>query len=324
MKLIKLVYVVLLLSAFTKVFSQTYQGVIKNKKTNDAIGFVNIGIPKLGFGTLSDEGGSFTLKFTSEKEEDTVLFSLVGYEPVLLTVSAVKNSCTSNQPILLAEKIYQLKEVTVRPNEYITEVMGAKKDISKLECVDFSGMVEKDTAYMRIVKEKDLDPHSFGFEIGNKFKISKGQSTFIDKIQFKICNTVNDTVIYRLNVYYEGKVKDRKLTPIGLVKLLESETALKTPIIIKAIGAVDVYTADLTPYNLEVTDDFVIALECLYSSTKKMQIGTEASFLSSGSDLLIRMSVMAEWIKIPIIDLSFFGVTVSYKKKPSLWNRLWH
>lgn len=306
------------------VTAQTYTGFIKNKKTNEPLSFVNIGVPRVNYGALSNEEGVFTLKFTSEKEEDTVVFSLVGYEPVLLLVKKVKEACTNNQAILLTEKIYQLSEVTVRPNDYVTQVMGTKKDISKLECLEFTDMVKKDTAYIRLAKEKNIDPNSFGFEIGNRFKIDKGQSTFIDKIQFKICNTINDTVIYRLNVYYEGKVKERMYTPFGVIKLLEASSALKKSIIIKVTDSMAVYTADLTPYNLEVTDDFVVALECLYASNKKMKLGAEAGFISSSTDLLFRSAVMSEWIKIPILDLSFFGVTVSYKKKPSFWKRLWN
>jgi hypothetical protein len=45
-----------------------------------------------------------------------------------------------------------------------------------------------------------------------------------------------------------------------------------------------------------------------------MNIGAKAAMFGS-TDLLIRESIMDEWVKIPMINLTFIAATVTYKKK---------
>jgi hypothetical protein len=109
----------------------------------------------------------------------------------------------------------------VRPDEYETKVLGTTS-VADLECVNLSGLKQKDTASVRRYKEKGISEKSAGIEIGNKISIKKGQETFIDKIQFKACLGENDTAIFRINIYSEGKTVKRVLTPIGMVKVVNS------------------------------------------------------------------------------------------------------
>jgi hypothetical protein len=45
-----------------------------------------------------------------------------------------------------------------------------------------------------------------------------------------------------------------------------------------------------------------------------MQIGADASLFGS-TDLLFRASVMSEWIRIPMVNVTFVSATVTYNKK---------
>lgn len=293
-------------------FSQELNGFVKDKNQK-GIPYVNIGIPAKAFGIITDENGSFKFKITTEKDNDTLQITSIGYFPAVMSIADFKKSCCQNTPIILSEEVYQLETTVVRPDEYETKVLGTTT-VADLECVNLSGLRQKDTASVRRYKEKGLSEKSAGIEIGNKISIKKGQQTFIDKIQFKACLGENDTAIFRINIYSEGKTTKRVLTPIGMVKVINSNNELKEPIIIKSIGKTQVHEIDVSKQNIEVTDDFIIALECIYASNSQMNIGAKPAMFGS-TDLLIRESIMDEWVKVPMINLTFIAATVTYKKK---------
>ncbi|MBA4240267.1 MAG: hypothetical protein C0448_06050 [Sphingobacteriaceae bacterium] len=302
----------LLFISLTNVISQELNGFVKDKNQK-GIPYVNIGIPAKAFGIITDENGAFKFKVTSEKDIDTLQITSIGYYPVVMSIADFKKSCTQNIPIILTEEVYQLQTTTVRPDEYETKVLGTTSVVD-LECVNLSGLKQKDTASVRRYKEKGLSEKSAGIEIGNKISIKKGQQTFIDKIQFKACLGENDTAVFRINIYSEGKTVKRVITPIGMVKVINSNNELKEPIIIKSIGKTQVHEIDVSKQNIEVTDDFIIALECIYASNSQMNIGAKPAMFGS-TDLLIRESIMDEWVKVPMINLTFIAATVTYKKK---------
>ena len=164
---------------------------------------------------------------------------------------------------------YELATVTIRPNEYETEIVGGK-DVSAFSCegrVNLSAG-KKDTATVRMEKEKGISNKSIGFEIGNKIKIDKGQQTFIDKIRFKTCLKPNDTCIYRINIYKEGSVKERVFTPFGMIKVVNSTNILKEPVIVKVIGKSEVQELDVSNQNIEVDNDLLSQLSAFILQIK--------------------------------------------------------
>lgn len=294
------------------IHAQELTGIVKDKNQK-GVPYVNIGIPAKAFGIITDDSGNFKLKITSEKETDTIQITSIGYYPLVMSIGDFKKSCLANSPIIITEEVYQLATTVVRPNEYETKVLGTT-NIADLECVNLSGLKQKDTASVRRYKEKGISEKSAGIEIGNKISIKKGQETFIDKIQFKACVGENDTAIFRINIYSEGKTVKRVLTPIGMVKVINSNNELKEPIIIKSIGKTQAHEIDVSKQNIQVTDDFIIALECIYSSNSQMNIGAKPA-LFGATDLLIRESIMDEWVKVPLVNMTFIAATVTYKKK---------
>lgn len=292
--------------------AQMLMGSVKDKN-GKAIPFVNIGFPAKAFGIISDENGHFEFKQTSEKDTDALLISCIGYQSLQLGFADFRRLCLEQKAIRLDEAVYTLATTTVRPNDYEVKVLGTKR-VDNLECITLGKVVTKDTAAERIAREKGLGEKSIGIEIGNKISISKGHQTFIDKIEFKTCVGPEDTAIYRVNVYVEDKTVKRILTPVGMVKVVNNINVLKEGIIVKAIGKTEVHAIDVSKQNIEVFDDFIIALECIYSSDTTMQIGAVASLFGS-TDLLFRASVMSEWVKIPLVNLGFISATVTYNKK---------
>lgn len=293
-------------------FAQELTCVVKDKDQK-GVPYVNVGIPAKAFGMITDDAGNFKFKITSEKETDTIQITSIGYYPTVMSLGDLKKTCLTNTPIIITEEVYQLATTVVRPDEYETKVLGTT-NVADLDCANFSALKQKDTASVRKYKEKGMSEKSGGVEIGNKISIKKGQQTFLDRIQFKTCLGASDTAIYRINIYSEGKTVKRVLTPIGMVKVITSNNELKEPIIVKTIGKNEVHDIDVSKQNIQVTDDFIIALECLYASNSQMNIGAKPAMFGS-TDLLIRQSIVDEWVKIPMINLTFIAATVTYKKK---------
>ncbi|MES2133535.1 MAG: carboxypeptidase-like regulatory domain-containing protein [Bacteroidota bacterium] len=298
--------------SFSSLTAQTLVGSVKDKNEK-GVPYVNIGIPAKAFGIISDEEGGFQFKQTSEKDTDTIQVSCIGYQTIYLSFANFKLHCQTKVPIHLTEAVYTLATTTVRPNEFEKKVLGAK-NIADLECITLDKFTSSDTAAERIAKEKGLGAKSIGIELGNKISINKGHQTFIDKIEFKTCVGPKDTAIYRVNIYVEGKTLKRIMTPIGMVKMTENQNILKEGIIVKAIGKTEVQSIDVSKQNIEVFDDFIVALECIYASDTTMKIGAETSLFGS-TDILFRASVMSQWVKIPLINVTFISASVTYNKK---------
>ncbi|MFY9310929.1 MAG: carboxypeptidase-like regulatory domain-containing protein [Bacteroidia bacterium] len=315
---VKLFFCFLLGSLPAFLIGQQYTGIIKSKKNNEGLPYVNIGIPAKAWGFRSDEKGVFTFKVTSEKDTDTVQFSLIGYQTAYLPIKELKEKCASNSGIYLDEMTYDLAPVTILPNDYEVKVLGSENP-EELDCFELPRY--KDTTYSRVAREKGLDTNSVGIELGNKIPVKEGQRTFIDKVQFKVCLEPKDTAIYRINVYTKGKNLKRHITPVGMVREQSFVNIMKEPVVIKCIGKTEVITIDLSSQDIEVNDDFYVALECIYASDKKIKIGVSPALFSS-TDVFIRLSLFSEWLKLPVINLTFISATVSSKKMPGFWERL--
>lgn len=77
----------LLLLTLTSIYSQnTVEGAIHDLVTNKTLPFANIYIPQLEKGTISDENGNFIL-LNIPSGDYKVLFSIIGYETISLSVS---------------------------------------------------------------------------------------------------------------------------------------------------------------------------------------------------------------------------------------------
>lgn len=309
----KLIVIILFYTCITiQVMPQELTGSVQTKN-KQGIPYVNIGFPAKAFGVISDENGNFKIRITNEKDKDTVRISSIGYIPLFMRLDDFKKNCLEQIPFILAEDIHELATIQVSPNEYETKVLGTSH-VADLACVNLSSIRQKDSASVRRYREKGISDKAAGIEIGNLISIKKGRSTLINRIQFKTCLGENDTAIYRVNIYFPGKVQKRVLSPIGILKLIRSDNQLKEPIIVKTIGKTEVHDIDISSQNIQVDDDFIIGLECIYASNAQMNIGAVPALFGS-TDLLIRESIMDEWIKVPVVDLTFISATVMCKKK---------
>jgi hypothetical protein len=99
-------------------------GTVVDKTTGTPIELVTIGVVKKGIGTNTNSDGRFRLIFNELDKNDTIRFSMIGYESVFVPVL----NFIDKQEVRLDPKTYSLDEVTVRakklvPNDIIKKVI---------------------------------------------------------------------------------------------------------------------------------------------------------------------------------------------------------
>lgn len=210
---------VVLLSPIT--FAQSITGKVTNEATGEPVPFVNIGILKLGMGTVSNTEGNYTLKH--RKGEYKVLFSSIGYEVKEIPLAQLE----LNAMIKLTPKIEVLEEIEVQADKYGRDVILGHKLDDKGHSIGFSGRL-------------------LGTEIGAHIKVKK--EIALRSAHFTVNFTGADSLLFRLNIYdfSDGKVGDK---------------ILKDNIIINAPQKRGTYDIDLTQYQLIIKNDVMLSLE---------------------------------------------------------------
>jgi pimeloyl-ACP methyl ester carboxylesterase len=204
------------------------QGSVRDEKTNVPLQYVNIGILNGDQGTTTDTTGTFLLPLRDANNKDTLRISMVGYEPVELYLEEIIRSGRGHLNIQLREKTDELKEVVISEKKLTTKILGNRTD-SKF----FGGKFARG----------DL-----GSEIAIRIKTRKELPTYLEKFHFNISYNRGDTSVFRVNIY---TVKNG----------LPGENIVTENILLKVNGEAGKMEANLSTYNIVVTDDIFIGLE---------------------------------------------------------------
>ena len=200
-------------------------GIVLGETNKLPIEYVNIGIAGENIGTVTDENGKFHLLVEHQYEEDSLLFSCIGYEPYSLKISDIKEGHIVN----LKEKQYALSEVTVRPRVFKELTLGVTSK-SKLMTAGFRD-------------------NQLGYECGILMKAKK--QSRIKRVDVNIAKCDYDTVFYRLNIY---EVRGKN----------EFENILREPIYVNVLKKdilKNTLQIDLVAQNIVVDGNFLVTLE---------------------------------------------------------------
>src|SRR5688572_9374538 len=95
----------------SELFGQkAYEEIVTDKSTNEAIGYVNIGIVNKNIGTVSDSEGKFKISLSEQNDNDSLRLSIVGYKSRQFKVSDFKTMICNDREIKLEEEITKLSE----------------------------------------------------------------------------------------------------------------------------------------------------------------------------------------------------------------------
>jgi hypothetical protein len=243
----------------------TIHGTIIDETTKAPVQYVNIGIAGKNTGTVSDIRGRYAILINSLFEQDSILFSCIGYKPKYVTVNELRES--ANEIIFLSREIYEIKEITVVPAHYKEKILGNNHH-SKI----MGGFRDNNK----------------GYECGILLKIKK--PTILENFSCHIARCTYDSICYRLNIYRQTGRNS-------------FENILKQPIYIKQRWTSENRSLDidLLKYNLVVEENTLVTLEHIeYMGEGELLFPGGLS----GTTCYYRKTSQGDWKKTPV-KLSF-------------------
>lgn len=171
---------------FATSYSQNIAGKVVEYSTKKPIEFVNIGIKNQNIGTTSTMQGEYKLNIEAKHENDSLLFSSIGYIPRSVIISELIKH--PNKIIKLKKQTYELKEISVIPKVYKEKNLGIRTKFRRMQA--------------------GFKHNKLGYELGVVIKVKK--SAIINKVNFNIATCSYDSIFYRLNIYKETAKKQFK------------------------------------------------------------------------------------------------------------------
>ncbi len=248
-------------SPFAALTAQQLEGKVIESGTGKPIAYTNIGIFGKSRGTVSDEQGHFRLNISGMADNDTLRFSMIGYERLDYRLGVARARCASSCTIELASKSYGLPEVVIEPKKERKErIVGNNIESDKM----IAGMSDS----------------TLGHEFGTMIEI-KRKPALIEEITMHIAKCSHDTVFLRLNIHSSKNKKP-------------DENLLKTPIYVQFTKeeAKQPIRIDMSPYNVKVQDDFLVSFEVV------RELGPGELCLTAGlfkDKAFYRKTSQAEW-----------------------------
>lgn len=207
------------------VHGQTIKGRVLDADSKQPLSYVNIGIPGKNVGTVSNSGGEFEFPITEKNSNDTIKFSMIGYSSYTENIKDLKTRSNSLE-VYLKQTIYKLKEVTILGENYKEVIGNAKKSL-----------------WISVGMGKE----NLGSEIGVLIKL-KHSPSYLKTAHLYISTNNNKKVELRLNIY-------------KVLNGMPGNSILHEPIYIETTLKSGIWSVDLSKYNIEVIDDFVISVE---------------------------------------------------------------
>lgn len=204
---------------------QTIAGRVLDEESKQPLSYVNIGIPGKNLGTVSNSSGEFKLSVTEKNANDTVKFSIIGYSNYTESTADLKKRSTEVE-IYLKKTIYLLKETTVSDHNF-TEVIG--------------------NTHKSLWLSLGMGKENIGSELGTLVKLRHSPS-YLKTAHFSIDKSDNKKLELRLNIY-------------SVSNGMPGNSLLHEPIYIETTLKKGIWSVDLTKYNIEVADDFIMTLE---------------------------------------------------------------
>lgn len=246
---------------FLLVLSNGYAAKVVSASSGFPVAYVNIGVPGMNVGTVSDEQGNFTFIPAGIPDNAVVKLSCIGYEPVEIIFSEFKKL----NHITLKEKAYALPEAIVLPSSFVKKKLG---------------VTTKSKAAQAGFQNNEL-----GYEMGIMMKARKRSR--INSLQLNIATSGYDSLFYRVNVYEVRNMAKREF-----VNVLQKPVYLT--ISKKQQGSAIIF--DILPYQIMVSGNFLVTIE----HVKNLGAGHLYFCSKIGTNTWYRKTSQGKWEKAPI------------------------
>jgi len=263
------------------IFCQQQNCGVLSSETKSGIAFVNVGIVGKNVGTVTDLNGNFSIELDNIYNNDSLRFSMIGFESKSFLVSYFKEN--SIKTIYLNPKSYFLTEVKVFFHRTKEITLG--------------------TPVISDALKSGFENNNLGSELGIKVD-TKGQVKLED-ISLNVATCTYDSVTYRLNIY---KIEDKS----------EYKNILTEPIYISFSKdkIKKVITFDLKKYSILIEGEVLITLE-LYKDLGEGRLLFYTQFFTGYT--YHKKTSEGNWTKAPgLIGMYLHGKLIkgsSYKSK---------
>lgn len=223
----------------------TVKGKVLNQTDKKPIAYANIGIENTGFGTISNEDGSFSIQLPETNLKDTLRFSGIGFSQRTIPI----------QLLIDKEVIVYLKEQVTQLNEVIVE---AKKEKNKTFVLgnrkSRGGTLETDTVYAG---------SATALLIENKNPIQKGLSfpVYLQSARIRIFR--NNLPSFKMRV---------RLYSVDSLTKGPGEDLLNKSVVVESGMKNGWLTFDLSKFNYVISGPFFVAFEFILTKTDREQI----------------------------------------------------
>lgn len=247
--------------------AQVYTGIVSDSTTHEPLPFVSIGIPGKAVGTVAQLDGSYSLVISEAYNNDSIRFSIIGYEPKNILVSEFKAMTKTNYvAIQLSPREEEIASVLIRPREMKSKVLGNTFDSPAV----IAGFTSDD----------------LGSEIGTVMKVKDNKAYYLKSCGVNFARVDYDSIIFRINIY-------------ALENGLPGTLKHQLPIYVTVYRDQKNAEIDLRPYAIEISDDFVLGLEWVQDLPEKTKsVMFCAGFF--GSKVVYRQTAQDIWRGFPI------------------------
>ena len=207
----------------TTMVGQKYSGIVLDALERTPLSYVNIGIPKDGRGTVSDDKGYFQLDY--KEDEEIIIFSAIGYKNIELK----GRQLLQDSVILLEPMTYNIPTIEVTAHRLGEEKIFGVRNKSRGESIAYGS-------------------YQLGSEIGSLIRIKK--ETAISSAHFVLNHAKGDSMLFRVKIYsfIDGEIGSQ---------------LLKENIFIKDKQRKGTVSVNLEDQQLVLNTDVLLALEWL-------------------------------------------------------------
>ncbi|MEP7128555.1 MAG: alpha/beta hydrolase-fold protein [Chitinophagales bacterium] len=236
-------------------------GTVIDSESKTTLPFVNIGIKHKNIGTTSQQDGSFSINIPLKNQDDTLTFSLVGYDDLRMPVKEIISSQQKYFPLRI--KTITLNNITISANRLVEKNFGIEKNNALIHFTDGS------------TNQKDI------FEIAQLIKLDTSLSK-ITSVNLFIDEPGNEPVTFRINFYaFDGTMPGNKIIEKNIVQTQEMKAGwLKF---------------DLSEENIYLKGNFIVSIEFIPSANpNKTPVYYEIK-LGGGAKSFVRTSSQGTW-----------------------------
>lgn len=273
-----------------------FSGLTVDATTNEPLSYVNIGILNKGIGTVSNEDGKFVLNI-SKKEHwaEKLQFSSIGYETVSMLVRDLVFNSNSFPKVEMKSKIERLDGV-ILTNKGQLKAFPEEVGYETINRLKFGYWNEN---------------IALGGELATRIPVRKGPRV-LRRLSFDVVEKAADSVLVRVNIYNDGGN-------------LPQENLVQQNILV-TLNTAGVTNVDLSPFKIEVANDFVVSLELLQVYGDEIDLVLLAS--NRTGDSFRKYASLDKWEKIEgsamayVLDTDYYTLPKGrYKKKEGRKNR---